>query len=763
MLEKIKPLHGLGFSILWIMPKSKRPVEKDWTKLPPKSWDALKLSHKENFNAGVRLGSNSKLTNGNYLAVIDCDVKSEDPVHQKEMEKALDALGFEWAHAPTVMSGRGNGSRHIYVQTEEPLAPFRLARSHHAVKVHMPSVTKFSKKEEEELSVEEMSEGWHIRPAWEIGAMGTGQQVVLPPSIHPDSGLAYKWSKEIVGVKSLPVVTLSRDNIEQVRVIKDAPEFSEIVVDLVSAQIPLWCYEMIVHGKHLERYDMDRSAALYSAAMCLINAGFTDGEIMTVLTDPDYELSWVAYEHRKTKDRKSAAQWVYKYTIAKARHEKSAQKAFEGSAEITDTVLDEKGVKAQQEDMFEKGWRDTKLDRNQFYVIKNTLKNVVTILTMYPDRNIFYYDDFYHAEYYSSTPPWGEKEMKWDDKQIIDIDLIKIKMWFAKEWGFEPSLETIATAISFVADKSKIHPVRDYLKNLEWDGTPRLNTWLRTYMKAEGPEEYLSAVGAKLLVACVARIFEPGCKWDYVVIFEGKQGIGKSTACSILGGEWFTDTLGDIANKDVVDTMRGKWVIEIGELAVMRKHEVESLKHFITVRTDTVRKAFARKSEDYPRQCVFIGTTNRSDYLKDETGNRRFFPVKVHVVNFDKLIADRDQLWAEAFERWVDGEKLYLEKDVEKIAAEIQSSRMEHDEWESIIQDVFDKTDDSGPLFPSTDFRMLDLWIQMSKLSDLDGMKFNNQQQHRVGRILRMMGFEMRVIKIKGKTERRWFRKEENE
>ena len=757
MLDRIKPLHDLGFSILWLHPRSKRPIESAWSAGPRHGWETLQKTFRANFNVGVRLGENSKLADGNFLAVIDCDVKSDDPVHLAEMERALNQIGFEWESAPTVHSGRGNGSRHIYVKTESPLEPFLLARSHHPVKVLMPSAKKISDRDAEKLTPTELEEGWRIRPAWEISVMGSRQQVVLPPSVHPDTGREYSWSREILDENDIPLVSLVRPSKAGVtnRVpVKDSPEFREVVVDLVSAAIPDWCFDLIVRGTGLDRYNMDRSAAMYACALCLINAGFTDLEMMSVFTDPKNELAWTAYEHRKTKDRRQAADWVYKYTILKARHEKSAEKAFGDSAFVEDKKLDLLESIEQELDLVG-DWRE-KLDRNfNNGTPKPTLKNVVLIFENVSEEKIFEFDEFNHAEIYASDPPWRDGKNSWKGREIADADLARIKNWFGEKFGFEPSLENITNGILVVSRRNTKHPVRDYLKSLRWDGVKRLDSWLVDYMGAEGPEDYVSAIGTKTLCAAVGRIMEPGCKWDYVLIFEGLQGIGKSTTCSILAGaEWFTDQIGDISNKDVVETMRGKWLIELGELTTLRKYEAEHLKHFITQRADKVRKAYARRAEEYPRQCVFIGTTNRQDYLKDETGNRRFWPVKVGAVSFSKLATDRDQLWAEAVERWLEGEALFLPRNIEDVARQMQAERMERDAWEEIIEDVLS----SGDFIANEGFTLMELWNQMAKMSDIDGLKFGMPQQHRLGRCLCMMGYTKRLARRGDRVTKLWFR-----
>lgn len=751
MLEEIKPLHGMGFSIIWLQPKSKRPLEKGWTSGPRHEWETLKAFYKPSFNVGVRLGDASKLDDGSYLAAIDCDVKSSDPIHLLEMERVLGQLGFDWESAPSVRSGRGNGSRHIYIKTELPKSPFRIARSEHVVKVDMPSVLSFSKKEMDMLTDKERKQGVHIRPAWEISLMGTGQQCVLPPSIHPDSGLHYSWDRPIRNINDVPLAEVSAESLPgPKKQIKQAPEFQEVIVDLLSANIPDWAYDLIVSAKGLEKYNSDRSAALMAVTFCMINAQFTDLEIMSVLTDPTNELAWTAYEHRKTKDRRSAADWVYRYTITKARYEKSAQKAFEEGAEIEDQIIPEEQL-AEQADTILGDWKE-RLDRNlQTGRLKNSLKNTVMILANCQGESLFYYDDFFHSENYASEPPWKDREEDWKRKEIVDADLARIKNWFGNHWDFEPSDGTIIQAIQLLSRKNTVHPVRDYLEKLRWDGKPRLDNWLKTYLKAEGPIEYLRAVGRKVLVACVARVMEPGCQWDHVVILEGDQGSGKSSTCKILSDPWFSSTLGDISNKDAVEGMRGNWIIELGELANMRKAEVETLKHFVTVRTDKIRKAYARKSEAFPRQCVFIGTTNRDDYLKDETGNRRFWPVRVGQTQFEDLIRDRDQIFAEAMEAWAEGERLMLEGAAKDMATGIQASRMDRDEWIEALEEIL-KADEF--LVPDG-FSLMGLWKRFNLGGDLDGVRFNQDIQKRMGRCLRILSYEKRHTE----HGNRWFKK----
>lgn len=267
-------------------------------------------------------------------------------------------------------------------------------------------------------------------------------------------------------------------------------------------------------------------------------------------------------------------------------------------------------------------------------------------------------------------------------RPVRDSDIARVQR-FLQEIGL-PRIgrEAIGDAIDLRAEDCPTHPLRAWLDALKWDQTKRVDRWLQIYLGAE-PTPYSAAIGRMFLVAMAARIFEPGCKADYLLVLEGAQGVGKSSACRLLGGQWFSDALPDIrSGKDVSQHLRDKWLIEIAELSAISKADVEALKTFVSREAEVYRPSYGRREVHEKRQCLFIATTNQSAYLRDETGGRRFWPVTVGKIELDSLAADRPQLFAEAVAAYRAGARWWPDRqfEAEVIRAE-QDARLEDDIW----------------------------------------------------------------------------------
>ena len=290
------------------------------------------------------------------------------------------------------------------------------------------------------------------------------------------------------------------------------------------------------------------------------------------------------------------------------------------------------------------------------------------------------------------VPKWGEVQQEGTTgypRRLADEDASAVQEWLQSSGLQTIGKHLVQDALQLRAQECAFHPLRNWLKSLVWDGHPRLNCWLCVYLGApESP--YTLTIGPKFLIAMVARVMIPGCKADYMLVLEGEQGIRKSTACKILGGEYFSDNLPDImAGKDAQQHLAGKWLIEIAELSATGKAESSILKAFITRRSERYRPPYGRNEVEQPRQCMFIGTTNKREYLRDETGGRRFWPVEVGGVDTDALQRDREQLFAEALTRFQAGEPWWPSGEFEQEHIKpVQAARFEEDVWEESIEQL---------------------------------------------------------------------------
>ena len=339
----------------------------------------------------------------------------------------------------------------------------------------------------------------------------------------------------------------------------------------------------------------------------------------------------------------------------------------------------------------DKDWKQ-KLKITDKGVLAQTIENTVLILRNDPRlAGALALNEMEHNIVARRSLPWRKVD---GASQWTDSDDAALRYYLERAYGINGK-DRIFDAVNVVAQENKFHPVRDYLDGCTWDGVPRVETLLIDYLGAED-SDYTRAVTRKTLAAAVARIYRPGIKFDYMLTLRGRQGLGKSALIAKLGGQWFSDTFTTMQGKEAYEQVMGVWIMEVGELAGMRKAEAETIKLYISKQTDRFRPAYGRRLQEFPRQCVFIGTTNEQQFLRDSTGNRRFWVVDTPNDParslWDDLTPDMVRLiWAEAVELYKAGESLYLSRALEAKAREVQETYEEENPRAGIVADYLDR------------------------------------------------------------------------
>ncbi|MEY8575945.1 virulence-associated E family protein [Oscillospiraceae bacterium 21-37] len=336
------------------------------------------------------------------------------------------------------------------------------------------------------------------------------------------------------------------------------------------------------------------------------------------------------------------------------------------------------------EEFDEDKWQE-RLELDKAGNVKNTLRNLTLILENDPNLKPLVFNQLLDGMEIKGAVPWKHPSKFWrdaDDAQLISYVDTHYGTFSARNYDI---------AVTKVSDDRSYHPIREFIANLPaWDGVERVDTLLIDYLAAEDTP-YVRAVTRKTLCAAIKRVLVPGSKFDSMLVLNGPQGVGKSTLIAKLAGEWFSDSLNlsDTKDKTAAEKLQGYWILEIGELAGLRKAEVETLRSFLSRQNDIYRAAFGKRATPHLRQCVFFGTTNaESGYLRDTTGNRRFWPVKTPGggAKHSWELTDEDirQIWAEVLVYVERGEKLYLDANMETLAKVEQREAMESDEREGL-------------------------------------------------------------------------------
>ena len=337
--------------------------------------------------------------------------------------------------------------------------------------------------------------------------------------------------------------------------------------------------------------------------------------------------------------------------------------------------------------------RSAGLETNENGGYKKTMDNIIRILNYDPAlKGKIAIDEFSVRGLVLGAMPWNSEEGKrlWSDTDDAGIQ------WYLEQRYNITGKDKVMSALLLVSEQNRINEVKDYLLSLSWDGVPRINTILHDYLGAT-QDEYTAAVARKSLTAAVARAMEPGCKYDYVPVLVGPQGIGKSTFLATLGKEWYSDSLQSFEGKEAAEMIQGIWINEVGEMAGYNKSESAVVKQFLSKRDDIYRQAYGRRTAKFPRKCVFFGTSNAYDFLKDLTGNRRFWPVDVGQVDPNKSVWDNlpdevDQIWAEAMEHYKNKEALFFDTpELQALADAEQDGHREANVKEGLIKAFLEK------------------------------------------------------------------------
>lgn len=369
-------------------------------------------------------------------------------------------------------------------------------------------------------------------------------------------------------------------------------------------------------------------------------------------------------------------------------------------------------AKAEVPEEYDTSWTE-ELDANTKGEYDNSANNL-NIIIQHDQflKDVFKLNIFDNKRYVTRSLPWRKVDTV---EPLRDVDYSGVRNYIECVYGIVSS-QKVDDALALEFEKKKFHPIREYICAQKWDGIPRVNTLLIDYFGAED-NAYTRAAIRKTLVAAVARVFEPGIKFDTALILVGEQGTYKSTFVKKLGMEWFSDTFTTVQGKESFEQIQGAWLIEMAELSGLKKAEVESIKHYISKREDMFRPAYGRTVETYKRQCIFFGTTNNKDFLRDPTGNRRFMPIDVRPeyatksVNDDLTQDEINQIWAEAYQLYLAKEPLYLVGDEDIIAKIEQHKHSEADERKGIIEEYLNTK------FPD-DWDKMDLYGRRRWLED---------------------------------------------
>lgn len=692
---------------------------KEWSTAPVMDADALRRTYQAGYNVGVRLGEPSRVAGG-FLHALDIDIR--DPELADEAWTAVrQILGdLDPDTLPCVASGSGGASRHLYFVTGRAFYSRKLRKSEGK---HRGADGK-----------------WHYD--WEVELFGTGKQVAGPPSIHPDTGKEYTWERPFdLDMLALGIApTVSSERLEEItEAVTETYEFETIEpLTFKPGQLEKELDE-VPDGRIDDYHDwVTLGQALhhqFGGARAGYDLWVQHSKRSEKFDEREMRGKWRSFgrSRRRPVTMATVRQWVLderRQAFADAFDDLDEPESSAGihpepatlSTDIDDLLGDAPGpldvedpLDAPVDDPLDAPvkleWQSL-LDFTEDGGVRGTLHNVRLIVQNDPRiHGVVAFNEFTQEVVQRGNP--GRREgRKNAPKPALQLegtswelrDRVNGDFWTEDKdnairsileaprtqagYGFKVPDRDLRAAIDLAGRKNPFHPVREYLSDLEWDGTERVERLFIDYLGAPD-DAYHRGIARIMAIAAVARVHEPGTKFDTAVILEGVQGKRKSTFISILAKSWFVELDCDITDtQQVVELLQGAWIVELNELGGLTKADVRHVKAFISRRSDKVRLAYAKRAQEYHRQSILIGSTNDDVYLKDATGGRRFLPVRCAIegeIDTDRLRANVDQFWAEAVLMYREMRAtqphgtlpLYLaDREAREIAERLQESRL---------------------------------------------------------------------------------------
>lgn len=710
IIKTCRPLVSSGAALHWLKPKSKAPVEDGWSTAKVQDLSDLTSTYKAGQNVGLRLGQFSSTPAG-FIHVIDVDIRDPNQADDawEEFSRLLD---IDPGDFPIVVSGSGGKSRHVYILTEKPMKNGKIAKSEGFSMVFDPKLGREVKKFD-----------------WEIDFFGTGKQVAIPPSIHPDTGLPYRWEREfdwdmldlgigpVVDPSLWPISSLEDDSVD------DDDDLFAIVraepIDVTDEEVDSYLKDVP------EEWVEDRETWLTVGAGLShqykgSQIGFEKWCEWSRQSDKfnlrDSKIVWRSFKGAKNPVTfRSVIQGAQENRL---QSKLPAIRAQQDEADPLDELLGSGALVVRVDPAPVKvnpiaDWTSL-LARNEDGAPTGCLNNAKLIVEN--DVRTFgclAFNEFKQDIVLVSSPRLATRDREQIKKPMVQLEGAAWKVsdpMNGTDWedthqhqlrhmieapkgqggyGIKISDRDLTAGLSIVADSNRYHPVRNYLDlcAANWDGKLRMDALFIDYLGS--PDSlYHREAASLMLLGAVTRIFEPGHKFDFVPILEGLQGKRKSTFIRILGRNWSSELSGDFHDtKAMVEQILGSWIIEIPELQGFSKADTNVLKAWLSRTHDKTRLAYKKFASTYPRQCVFIGSTNDDEYLRDHTGGRRFWPIKCELsddIDTERLDRNMDMIWAEAVLRYREMRRtcklkdlpLYLSSDdAKQEALKLQESR----------------------------------------------------------------------------------------